>query len=270
LSAHLFWRIASLEARKLMSYRVDFWVNSVAALGAELVVAFYLWQAIFTATGRDVIGGYTFRGMLLYYVLVILAGKLVRGQERDLGIARDIYEGTLTRYLIYPAPYAGFKYAEHVGALLPSLVQVTLFGAAAAWWLPLPDDVSITWATAGMAAVAIVGGNLLAFSLRFPIQGVAFWADNVWSLNVMLRLVTDLLGGLLLPLSIFPAAAQQILAWLPFRYLFAFPVETLLGRLTFGEWLQGLLVTTLWIGLLAALSSVVWRRGGKVYTGVGI
>ena len=99
---------------------------------------------------------------------------------------------------------------------------------------------------------------------------VAFWADNVWSLNVMLRFTSELLGGMMLPLSLFPQWAQDVLVWTPFPYLFYVPVMTLLGRGRAGGVAAGR-------GRLGGLDRVerfvslaVWRRGTLAYTGVGI
>ena len=61
--------------------------------------------------------------MIVYYVAAILLGKLVKGNERDRSISEDIYEGSLTRYLLYPSSYIAFKYAEHLGSLLPAFVE---------------------------------------------------------------------------------------------------------------------------------------------------
>ena len=266
----LFLRIVSLEARKRMSYRADFWIHAVLGLASEMAIAYFLWAAIFRAVGTGEVAGFTFEGMVLYYLAVILLGKLVRGHERDLTIARDIYEGSLTRYLIYPSSYVLFKYAEHLGGLVPAVLQGFLFGALAVWWLDLPLDVQIDAGSLVRAAAMVFLANILAFLLRFPLQGVAFWADNVWSLNVMLRLATELFGGFLLPLSLFPDAAREVLDLLPFAYLFYYPVQTLLGRLSPEEWLTGMGIMAVWCLLVALLGAWVWARGHRVYTGVGI
>ena len=116
------------------------------------------------------------------------------------------------------------------------------------------------------AAVA----NLLIFLLRFIAQLVSFWADNVWSLNVMLRFTTELLGGLMLPLTLFPQWTQDLLVWTPFPYLFYVPVMVLLGEIGVVEWVQGLAVAAVWIAVAALVALRVWRRGTLGYTGVGI
>src|SRR5207249_1877794 len=104
----------------------------------------------------------------------------------------------------------------------------------------------------------------------FPIQLVAFWAENCWSLLVAHRIVSSLLGGLLLPLALFPAWARPALNALPFRYMFGFPVDVLLGRVAPADYAVGMTVAVAWCGISAAVATGVWRRGTQQYTGVGM
>ena len=272
LRPDLFRQILSMEARKQMSYRADFWLSSFVAFAAELAVAYFLWQAIFSASGKEVIAGYTFQAMVVYYVAVLMIGRLARGRERDISVSQDIYEGTLTRYLLYPAPYAGFKYAEQLGALLPSIFQVAMIlGLFALPFVGFPrTDLGITWQTIALAVPAILLANLLWFLLRLPVQFVSFWSDNVWSLNVLLRFTAEILGGMMLPLAVFPDALRAVLDWLPFRFFFSFPTRTLLGEVPVDEWLVGMGLLCGWCVLMGLVARAVWRRGERTYTGVGI
>jgi ABC-2 type transport system permease protein len=270
VTLRLFWTVFNTESRKLMSYRVDFWLNAVVGFFAELGTAWFVWLAIFEARGAETIGGFRFDGMVLYYALAILLGKLVRGQERAPGMSQDIYDGSLSRYLLYPTGYFTIKYAEHLGSLVPALVQLVLFTAVYAGFLRAPAGSAITPLSVLRCALAVVLANLLWFSMLYPIHAIAFWADNVWSIRVMLRFVTEFLGGLLLPLALFPDWLETALAYLPFSYLFAFPVVTLLGLPSPVSWLQGMAVGTVWTGALLVLGRQVWARGYRVYSGVGI
>jgi ABC-2 type transport system permease protein len=270
-ATRLFGQVLSLEARKAMSYRADFWINALLSFVAQLGVVAYLWWSIFQAAGSETIGGWSYRELLLYYVLVILVGKLVRGEEFGGGQAsQDIYDGGLSRYLVYPTSYFRFKYAQHLGGLLPALVQLALFGALAPLLLAVPGGSAPSPLALLLGACSLVLGNLLYYTLQLPVQGVAFWADNVWSLSVLLRFASGLLGGAMLPLDLFPPWARSLLEGLPFRYLFDFPVNTLLGRIGPLEWLQGTAVALGWLALAALATRAVWRRGERVYTGVGI
>lgn len=271
----VFWRTVKVEAGKAMSYRTDFWLSALCSFFVQMAVAYYLWKAIFAESGSEVIAGYGFDGMVLYYVLVVLLGRLARTDVRQINISKDIYDGLLTRYVLYPAPYLGFKYAENLGALLPALVQLALFGTGCLVLLEFTgqeviSELTLTPGSCARALVAVVLANLLSFLITWPIQAVAFWADNVWSLNVMLRFTASLLGGAMLPITVFPERAQAVLEWLPFQYLYYFPVQTLLGRVSVAEWWAGIGICGGWIIIVYAIGAWVWRRGERVYTGVGI
>ena len=270
MNLRLFLQIARMEARRRMSYRVDFWLSAVVGFAAQFGVVYFLWSALFAESGKTVMGGYTFDSMLLYYVAVFLFGKLVRGVEFDNHVSQDIYEGGLNRYLVFPAPYFGFKYAQHLGSLIPALVQLALFGCVSVLALDLAAGTSVNAAGVLMCVVSLSLANLLYFLMSFPLQTTAFWADNVWSLLVALRFITGLLGGMMVPLALFPDWLRQVNDWLPFRCLFSVPVEALMGRLAFGEWASATLIGLAWVGLLGVLDTAIWRRGNLQYSGIGI
>lgn len=270
MNTRLFLHVFTIQARKLMSYRADFWLSSVVSFLVELGIMFYLWRAVFAESGTDRIGGFSLDAMILYYVAAILLGKLIRGNDRDVTVSTDIYEGGLTRYLLYPSSYFGFKYAEHLGTLLPAAIQLVIFGMLYGALAGIPPEVEVTPASIAMAACSVVVSNLLHFALLYPIQLVAFWADNVWSLNVMFRFACMMLGGLLLPLSLFPDWTQPVLAILPFQYLFYVPATTLLGQVPFAEWIVGIATSVAWIAAIGLATRLIWRRGTFQFTGVGI
>lgn len=266
----LFLKIVNLELRKQMNYRVDFWVNSVVSFFAAMGVMYFLWDSIFAASGAEIIGGYTLSEMILYYVMVILVAKLVRGSVQMTGIAGDIYTGSLTKYQLFPVPYLTFKYAEHVGSLLPALIQVVLFGLLSPFIFDLPQTMTITPGSF-LSCILVIGmANLLFFSLTLPLQLIAFWADNVWSLVVMNHFISGLLGGAMLPLELFPDWARTILVYTPFTYLYHFPVRVLTGDVPAQQIIAGMGVMSCWIILLSAGSWLLWKSGNKLYTGVGI
>jgi len=270
MRARLLWNVFSVELRKRMSYRADFWINSVAGILVNLSVFWFLTYAMFAASGQPTLGGYTERGMILYYVFVTLLGRIVQSNEMEMGISQDIYEGSLTRYLIYPVSYQSVKYAEQAGSVAPQLIQLALFGFLAPLLVGIPAEVHITPASVAMGLIALALANVLHYLLVVPIQAVAFWADNVWSLLVAERIAIAFLGGQLAPISLFPGWAQAVLAWLPFPYLFSFPARTLMGSVGVAEWAVGLLVCLAWCGIAAGLGRWIWRRGDLQYTGVGI
>lgn len=266
----LFWHILSVEARKRMSYRADFWINSLGGIAVHLSVFWAITQAMFTASGQPRIGGYSASGMFLYYIFASLTSRVVQSNEAEGAASLDIYDGSLSRYLLYPVPYAAVKYAQQTGALAPQILQLIVFGITAPLLMGIPPEIHIGFGAIAMYVVSLALANLLHYLMLQPIQAVAFWADNVWSLMVAARFTTSLLGGLLLPLDLFPPWSRPWLDALPFAYLYSLPVRVLMGRASLGEWAAGLAIAAGWCVVMTLVLRWVWRRGDLQYTGVGI
>jgi len=270
VSPRLFLHVLAMEARRRLAYRADFWVNAFLAFAAELGIAFFLWQAMFAESGQETIGGRNLDDTVFYYVAVLLVAKLVRPPFGGGGdVSEEIYSGALSRYLVYPAGYFPFKYAQFLGSLFPVAIQAVLFGAAFPFVLS-KATAHLSPAGIAMGLVSLLAANLLHYLMAYALQAVAFWADNVWNLIVGLRLVTGILGGVALPLSVFPEGVQQALRATPFPYLFSEPVATLLGERSVLAWAQALGVTLAWVGVFGAVAAAVFRRGRLRYSGVGI
>lgn len=270
MSLRLFFQIASMEARRRMSYRADFWISATVGVLASFGLAWFLWGAMFASADTDRIGGFSFEAMLLYYVVVILIAKVVRGYALDMQVSVDIYEGGLTRYLVFPTSYVPFKYAQHLGTLAPVVIQSVVFGAVFALTIGVPADAQLSWWRLAACVLAVFVGNLLYFLMNLPLQSVSFWADNVWSLSVALRMTSNLLGGMLVPIALFPQWAQDALAWTPFPLLFDAPARMLIGKMGFEELAHLLAVSLAWMSALVVVTHLIWRRGRLRYTGVGI
>jgi ABC-2 type transport system permease protein len=258
------------EVRTRLSYRLDFWLNAIVGFLAQFGLVYFVWRAMFAESGKAAIAGYTPDEMVVYYLTVIVLGKLVAGRDLEGQVARDIYEGGINRYLVFPAPYLPFKYAQHLGTMIPSAIPFVLLGAAFLTWVEVPAASAPSLQGVAMALPALALASVLHYLLGFPIQLVAFWADNVWSLDVAKRFAVTFLGGLAIPLTVFPSSWQGVLEVLPFQYFYYFPARALLGGLTAGEWALGMAIGLAWCVVFATTSWMVWRRGQLQYTGIGI
>jgi len=113
----------------------------------------------------------------------------------------------------------------------------------------------------------------LAFLVRFLVEWTlalaAFWTTRMSAINQMYFVVTLFLSGQVAPLSLFPVPLQIVASLLPFRWMIAFPVELLLGRLTPVEALTGFAAQGIWLTLSLALLRIVWRAGVRIYSAVG-
>lgn len=262
-------QVFATELRKIIAYRVDFWLQYILSIFAHIGVAYFLWKAIFDYRSVTSMRGYTFAGLMLYYMSVPLISRMVNGPGMGM-VAREIYDGSLTRYLIYPISFFNFKYIQYLANTVVYFMQFIVALALFTFLFGKPDDVQITSLSLIMGIGAILSAGFMAFTLSTLIEMTAFWADNVWSLLVMIRFAVGLLGGAMIPLSFFPAHFERILHFMPFAFLASFPINTFIGKVTYSDWLLGLSVIIFWSCVFYFLARLVWSHGRYKYTGVGI
>ena len=269
LPSHWTLRVFTTEIRRILAYRVDFWLQFVFSLFAHVAGAWFLWRAVFDAQGVETLQGYSLHALMLYYVMVPLITRMVFGP--GLGtIAQEIYDGSLNRYLVYPTGFFTYKYVQFLANALVFMLQLIFACALFVLFTGIPDDITLSARSLLMGTTAVAVAGLLAFTLSSAIEMIAFWADNVWSLLVMVRFCVGLLGGAMIPLAFFPSTVRPLLNVLPFSSLTSFPITCFLGNVSLQHWAAGLLRGAGWSGACTLLCLLVWRRGRYRYTGVGI
>ncbi len=256
-----------LEIKKILSYRVEFWTGFLGNILTQFGIAFFLWKAIFLLRGGKELMGYAFGSLMMYFLLIPLVERCVQGQEGG-SVSGEIYDGGLSRFLIYPINYFQMKFMEQLAQASVFFCQLVLVLFLV--WVFSPQTFSLTLPVLGKSIIVIFVSGILHFSILINLEMVAFWADNVWSLSVLNRMVTHFLGGGLIPLAFFPDQVRKVLDLLPFSHLISFPVRCLLGQVNSGEWIRGIFITLIWSGIFGLTAAWAWRKGLSPYSGVGI
>jgi len=117
-------------------------------------------------------------------------------------------------------------------------------------------------------ALALI--SLSFFCLNSMSELVAFWAEYIWSLGVLVRFFVSFFGGAMIPLTFFPGWAQEALAYTPFPYLVHFPMQILFGEVDLPIFATNMGILSIWCLVFYSLSIVLWNKGKYSYTGVGI
>ena len=68
---------------------------------------------------------------------------------------------------------------------------------------------------------------------------IAFWSDNALGYDTVIYQLYIMLGGVVIPVELFPETMQRVLAWTPFPYVLDFPVRVMIGRIEGIEMLAG-------------------------------
>lgn len=258
--------VISMELRKQLEYRTQFLVLLFATVTAHLTVAYSVWGAIFSTSGKEEIEGFTLSSMMVYYLAANLVSEAIRPQTKQ--ISGEILDGSLSKYLLYPVSFLKFKFFSYLGhvtfgtmkIILCSVIFISIFG--------VPVEINLGNLIATIPSFLIAA--IIYFLLALQLQLVGFWAEQVWALQYMLIFVIDVIGGAMLPLATFPEYLQTIFNYLPFTYTISFPIEIMLGRVSTEAWIFGTIISLFWIAILMLTASLIWRRGLRHYTGVGL
>lgn len=254
-----------LDLKRRAIYAYDFWLKMIIPPLIQLCVGYYLWTAIYSQ-GYSELGGYTLSGMLLY---TFIAASVYQMVQPEVGVVlRDIYSGTLTKFLFYPGSFFAFKFMAHLAQMTLAASQMIIGCALLFWGLGATPEASFLSIIAGIFAVLLSG--YLFFISAACLELCGFWVETVWGLVIMHQFVTHLLGGKLIPLSLFPLWAQETIQWLPFPYMVAFPTELLLGKVTLAHAILGFLIGGIWALILTFCAHAIWNRGSYQYTGTGM
>jgi len=141
-------------------------------------------------------------------------------------IQRDVRSGDLACLLGRPISYLGSKLAEAFGELIPNIVVLGLVGALTAYTLAggLPRE------PVGLFAALLLG--LLAsvlWQLANALIGLSsFWLDDCTPLYWLWQKAAFVLGGLFVPLALYPGWLQTLAGWSPFSAMIAGPASMVL------------------------------------------
>ena len=263
------WRhVVAAEIRKILAFRADFWVTFIGQTVIQILIARALWASIFESSGNDVMEGFTLETMTLYYLLVPIGSKMLTGENIGF-LSREIYDGTFSKYLLYPISFFQYKsltyltYSSFYGLQLIAIYFIYSFWQFGAITLESLAQLSL-------GIVLFLFASLAYSMLAMFVELIALWADNIWSLMVMTRFFCFFFGGAYVPLDFFPEWMKDILAYTPFPYLVNLPIKATMGMSSMNEIVLGIIMLMVWGSIFALATRFLWSKGQYRYSGVGI
>ena len=225
-----------------------------------------LWLHSFN--GRSHIAGFDPSQLTAYYLVLLFNTNLIQCHVH-WDMAQDIKEGRFSAYLIRPFSYQGMQYLGFLGwramrttLFLPIFLGAAFFFRAYLRW----DDYQIS----GAFFLSVVLGHLVSFFITYALGLLALYFVETRSLFNFWYMPLIIFSGQIAPIEMFPKVIQTVTYMLPFRYTIALPTEIFLGRLSPAQIQQGLLIQGGWIVIAYVLGAVLWRKGLKRFTGVGL
>lgn len=264
----------SLEER--LAYRGDF-ILGTAMRFLPIVTQVFLWTAVFAATTRSDIAGYSRTDIVAYYLLTMVTRAFSSMPGLAGGIARSVRDGSVKKYLVQPVDYVSFLLAARIAhklvyyavAILPF---AAVFFVCRGYFPPVPDA-----ATIAAFGLSLGLSFLLGFFMEATLGMLGFWFLEVSSIIFAYMLVQYLLSGHMFPLDMLAGIPTGIagvsvadaVRWLPFEYTAYFPAAVWLGKIRGMELARSLAIEAAWVGAMAVACRIAWWRGTRRYSAFG-
>lgn len=268
-------KILRVSLVERMTYRADFFVTTLFRF-LPLIALVLLWQAVYDSSGKKTLGGdetggprYSEEDMIGYLLLVQISRMFSSMPGLAGGIARDIRDGSLKKYLLQPIDMIAYLLSYRIAHKLAYIVAVAfpyglLFVCCDQYLPPMPDAVTL---------LAYIASLLLAFLVGYFFESmigmVGFWFLEVTSFLYVINTLNFFLSGHMFPIDLLPPFWSSIMKNLPFQYLAYFPATILLGKVQGTDLLYGLLIELMWAVIFCVAARQLYRVGLRRYSAYG-
>jgi len=277
MSWQIHWIILKTCVSERFVYRGDFAFATLVRF-LPIVTQVFLWSAIFavgTSSERKELNTYTYANMVAYYLLAMVGRAFSSMPGLASGIAREVRDGTVKKYLTQPIDMLGYLFWYRVAHKLVYYV-IALGPFALVFWLcrdyfaGLPDGFTIT-----AFVISLVLSFFVGFLLEAWIGLISFWYLEVSSLLFIYMMVNYFLSGHMVPLDWIVKARWWGLPvgewslYLPFQYLAYFPAAIMLGKYNHSVLKNELAIEAAWVVVLFVMCRATLARGVRRYGAFG-
>lgn len=209
--ADKYWWISLTSAKSNLAYLAEIG-SRVFFLGVILYIFLRLWQVTYSETGSQTLGGLSLPQMLWY--LAITESIILSGPRVAQSVDQDVRTGAISIHFIRPLSYPLYCMFNTLGERavrffvnmsVGALISVVFVGF-------VPMNLFGFFCFLTVLPLAFV----IDFLGNFLIGLAAFWLEDTNGLVLIYSRMTMILGGMLIPLELFPDTWQTTLKLLPF------------------------------------------------------
>ena len=182
-------------------------------------------------------------------------------------VEKDIQSGEIAAALVRPLPYAAAILAEWIGATGYRLALLAVGGLLAGIWAT--GTVAIPLAVVPALAFSTVIATILALLCQLQLGYAAAWVGTPAPLFWIWQKLTFVLGGLMIPLTFYPAPFGSLAMASPFAAMVFAPASFLLDGSPRAI-LATLALQLLWLAVIGMATLLVVRAAAARFAEQGI
>lgn len=216
-----YWTIFAISTRNSMAYVAEA-LSRTVFLSLILFVLTQLWRNVYSSNPNQTLAGFTLNDVLWYLMLTEVF--VVSRTNFNVDIDREVRSGELAYTIVRPYNYMFYQLAVYFGSRLVRMALNVLLS----FWVIL----ILSGPPSFLHPENLLGGLwlfLLAaqvdFLMVFILAIQSFWAEDTGGFILIYTRLTMILGGMMLPLDVFPEPLASIAKALPFSYILYLPAH---------------------------------------------
>jgi ABC-2 type transport system permease protein len=258
-TARVYWRLLVAGFRRQSTYRLAALGGLVANMTFGLLKVAILFATVRAAGGQ--LHGYDTASMSTYVWLSQgMLGSVNLTGRTDLALR--VKDGQVAVDFMRPVDLQAATIATEAGgslfALLPRGLPSVLLGAVTVG-MALPTSAVFYL----LGAVSMVLGIVISAATVYLIAVAGFWLVETRGLQILYTLASGFLGGLYVPIALFPSWLRIVAAATPFPSIMMYPIDVLSGIGGAGNAAELVLAQLAWLTGVAAIGQLLTRSGRR-------
>lgn len=258
------WAVFAIFFQDGIAYRASglIWITT------DLVTAVTMPLVWASAAKGGLIQGYSASNFVLYYLCMLMVTSFVTSHVM-WELAMEIKEGQFSMVLVRPISFFQYTFFRNLSW---RIIRPILF---------LPFFLLLIWGYRGYLHnvqlnlgwefwTSLVLGHMVSFTFVVMLSMLALFVQEASSIFELYYFPMLFLSGQIFPVSLLPDWARSLTMAFPFYYTTGAPTEILVGKLAASSVPSVLVSQVVWCVGAYVMARVLWKRGLRYYTGVGM
>lgn len=221
ITKYLYIAIMSWKARLATLSEL---VGEIPIIGLQLWILYQLYMSTYSTQGASQLESMTV-AQVIWILMIVTCFNTASYPTVSSLIDEEVRSGTLTYSLSRPYSYILFHYTNFLGRTLPAILLFLCVGIIIT--LILAGPIPIRYGGLLFGIILMFTGYTLDFFIELSIGLLAFWIEDTVAISFIYRNAIQILGGSIIPLSLYPQPLKWLATALPFSQLFYAPAELL-------------------------------------------
>lgn len=244
--------ILKTSFKNAFTYRISTLSQTLGSI-LRIFILIALWQFVYRYD----------KEMQKYMVLYVILSNVISifySQAMGVELGNKVADGSFALDLIRPVSFVYIGYMRMLGQILADALMrgasVVLFFTPMIW----SNFELIRLERFILFIIVVILGHFL-YTILFALVGLfTFLCFEFSAFYRVLRDTIRFLSGSFIPLAMFPEWLKKIGLCFPFRFLYSFPIELLLGNIGMEACMANLLIMCGWLAGLLLAFGLLFKR----------